>query len=73
MPDLERVIKRQQLLADFGEFALRSQDLDKVLAEACRLVSEASPKRRTPSSRDGLTRFRKRTMPCSPPRIRSPT
>ncbi len=41
MPDLEQAIKRQQLLADFGEFALRSQDIDGVLNEACRLVSEA--------------------------------
>ncbi|MBP0492676.1 PAS domain S-box protein [Roseomonas indoligenes] len=33
--------KRQEVLADFGEFALRSQQLDSVLAEACRLVGEA--------------------------------
>jgi PAS domain S-box-containing protein len=41
MPDLDRMSRRQQLLADFGEFALRSQDIDKVLNEACRLVSDA--------------------------------
>jgi hypothetical protein len=35
------MVKRQQVLADFGEFALRSQDLDKILMEACRLVGEA--------------------------------
>lgn len=33
--------KRQKTLADFGDFALRSQDLDEVLTEACRLVGEA--------------------------------
>lgn len=32
---------RQQVLADFGEFALRSEDLDAVLTEACRLVAQA--------------------------------
>uniref|UniRef100_UPI0030137AAE GAF domain-containing protein n=1 Tax=Methylobacterium nigriterrae TaxID=3127512 RepID=UPI0030137AAE len=41
MPTLERMMKRQQVLADFGEFALRSENLDEVLTEACRLVSEA--------------------------------
>ena len=35
------MLKRQQVLADFGEFALESQDLDAVLHEACRLVGEA--------------------------------
>jgi PAS domain S-box-containing protein len=33
--------KRQEVLADFGEFALRSDDLDAVLTQACRLVAEA--------------------------------
>lgn len=33
--------KRQRVLADFGEFALRSENLDDVLLEACRLVSDA--------------------------------
>jgi PAS domain S-box-containing protein len=41
MPDFARMMKRQQVLADFGGLALRSQDLDKILAEACRLVGEA--------------------------------
>jgi GAF domain-containing protein len=44
MPDqsqTETLPKRQQVLADFGEFALESQDLDEVLTEACRLVAEA--------------------------------
>lgn len=41
MPDQPQMIKRQKVLADFGEFALRSQDLDEVLTEACRLVGEA--------------------------------
>ena len=41
MPDREQMIKRQKVLADFGDFALRNEDLDEVLAEACRLVSEA--------------------------------
>lgn len=37
----ERMPKRQRVLATFGEFALQSQDLDAMLTEACRLVSEA--------------------------------
>jgi GAF domain-containing protein len=41
MPDLEQMIRRQQVLADFGEFTLRSDNLDEVLTEACRLVGEA--------------------------------
>lgn len=41
MPDPARMIARQKVLGDFGEFALRSQDLDMVLHEACRLVGEA--------------------------------
>ena len=43
MFDHERItgmLKRQQVLADFGEFALESQDLDEVLNEACRLVAD---------------------------------
>jgi two-component sensor histidine kinase len=32
---------QQRILADFGEFALRSEDLDEVLTEACRLVGKA--------------------------------
>lgn len=38
---LEVLRKRQKVLADFGDVALQSEDLDKVLNEACRLVSEA--------------------------------
>ena len=41
MRDQDWMLRRQQVLADFGEFALRSQDLGQVLAEACRLVGEA--------------------------------
>ncbi|MBP0447255.1 PAS domain S-box protein [Roseomonas sp. SSH11] len=41
MPDFARMMERQQVLANFGEFALRSQDLDQILSEACRLVGEA--------------------------------
>ena len=42
MADLKDMIKRQQVLADFGEFAISSQDLDEVLMEACRLVGQAT-------------------------------
>lgn len=41
VPDARRLEERQKVLADFGEFALRSDDLDAVLAQACRLVAEA--------------------------------
>jgi PAS domain S-box-containing protein len=41
MPDVERMLKRQQVLADFGEFALHCRDLDSILNEACRLVADA--------------------------------
>jgi PAS domain S-box-containing protein len=44
MSDRERIadmLRRQRVLADFGEFALQSQSLDEVCAEACRLVGEA--------------------------------
>jgi two-component sensor histidine kinase len=41
MPDHEHMVKRQKVLADFGEFSLRSEDLDQILTEACRLVGEA--------------------------------
>jgi PAS domain S-box-containing protein len=41
MPSQEQMVKRQQVLADFGEFVLRSENLDGVLTEACRLVAEA--------------------------------
>ncbi len=42
MNEAETVLLRQQeVLAKFGELALRSDDLDKILTEACRLVGEA--------------------------------
>jgi len=41
MPSQEQMMKRQQVLADFGEFVLRSENLDEVLTEACRLVAKA--------------------------------
>ena len=42
MPDIEAILLRQQdILAKFGELALRSNDLDQILNEACRLVGEA--------------------------------
>src|SRR4051794_17529170 len=41
MPDREQMMARQKVLAAFGNLALRSEDLDEVLTEACRLVGEA--------------------------------
>ena len=41
MPDDAEMLARQQVLADFGELAIRSDDLDEVLTEACRLVGKA--------------------------------
>jgi hypothetical protein len=41
MLDAGQMEKRQRGLADFGEFALRSDNLDAALTEACRLVAEA--------------------------------
>jgi PAS domain S-box-containing protein len=41
MADAEELRKRQQVLANFGELAIRSNDLDEVLTEACRLVGKA--------------------------------
>ena len=35
------LLKQQTVLARFGELALRSEDLDEILEEACRLVGEA--------------------------------
>ncbi len=35
------LLRQQIVLAQFGELALRSDDLDEILHEACRLVSEA--------------------------------
>ena len=39
--DRETFLTRQKALADFGDFALQSEDLNEVLTEACRLVAEA--------------------------------
>lgn len=41
MTDLAAVVERQEALADFGEFALRCEDIDQILGEACRLVGDA--------------------------------
>jgi GAF domain-containing protein len=41
MPDREQMMVRQRVLADFGDLTLRSEDLDEVLTEACRLVGKA--------------------------------
>ncbi len=40
MDNRERLVERQKVLADFGEFALASDDLDEVLTQACRLVTK---------------------------------
>ena len=37
----EAAFRQQDVLARFGELALRSDDLDEILTEACRLVGEA--------------------------------
>jgi len=37
----EELLRQQTTLARFGELALRSDDLDEILTEGCRLVSEA--------------------------------
>ena len=34
------MLDQQRVLAEFGEFALRAEDLDGILNEACRLVAE---------------------------------
>ena len=39
MADHAQLLARQKALADFGEFALRSDDLDDVLHEACKIVA----------------------------------
>lgn len=41
VPNLEQYIDRQRILGDFGELALRSDDLQEILTEACRLVGRA--------------------------------
>jgi len=40
-PFIEGAIKLQTVFARFGELALKSDDLDQILAEACRLAGEA--------------------------------
>ena len=37
----QELLRQQTALARFGELALKSNDLDEILAEACRLVGEA--------------------------------
>jgi GAF domain-containing protein len=37
----EELLAQQAALAEFGEFALRTDDLDQILNEACRLVGQA--------------------------------
>lgn len=37
----EELLRQQNVLARFGEFALRTDDLDELLKEACRLVGES--------------------------------
>jgi PAS domain S-box-containing protein len=41
MSDFVVVRQRQRILGEFGELAVRSQDLKQILQEACRLVSDA--------------------------------
>lgn len=41
MADRDEMVRRQEALARFGEAALRSDDLQEILTEACRLVAEA--------------------------------
>jgi signal transduction histidine kinase len=40
-PDHPQLLRQQTILAQFGELALRSDSLDEILTEACRLVGEA--------------------------------
>jgi PAS domain S-box-containing protein len=41
MAEEARILKRLQVLADFGDFTLKSDNLDEILTEACRLVGDA--------------------------------
>jgi PAS domain S-box-containing protein len=41
MPEHAQMVKRLQVLADFGDFTLKSNNLDEILTEACRLVGDA--------------------------------
>lgn len=38
---IQALTQRQKLLADFGDFALRCEDLDEILMRACHLVGDA--------------------------------
>ena len=40
-PDIDGALKLQTVFARFGELALKSDDLDQILTEACRLAGEA--------------------------------
>jgi len=40
-PTVTALLRQQEVLARFGELALRSESLDEILTEGCRLVSEA--------------------------------
>jgi signal transduction histidine kinase/ActR/RegA family two-component response regulator len=39
--EIKNLMRQQTILSKFGELALRSDDLDEILTEACRLVGEA--------------------------------
>ncbi len=39
--DVVALLRQQDVLARFGELALRSEDLDEILTEACRLIGKA--------------------------------
>lgn len=39
--DHRELLRQQTVLAKFGQLALKSDDLDEILTEACRLVGEA--------------------------------
>jgi hypothetical protein len=39
--EIMKLMRQQTILSKFGELALRSDDLDEILTEACRLVAEA--------------------------------
>lgn len=41
MTDYDDLLRRQRTLADFGDFVLRSKDLQEILTEGCRLVCGA--------------------------------
>jgi len=73
MPDERQMEKRQQVLAEFGEFALRSDNLDAVPTLACRLVADALGTGRAQvleiehQDRPPLVAFSKSTPPSETP------